>query len=70
MPDIDFGVDVRRDENGGVFLDLSSHHMKDEESGRVFHASMEVLLTRADIKRVHDYFGFLLASGLDGISDD
>jgi hypothetical protein len=67
---IQLGVDIREDEDGGVYLDLVAHHMKNEDSGRVFHCSMTVVLSRADIKRMQDYFGFLLASGLDGVSDD
>lgn len=70
VDNIDFGIDIRRDEDGGVFVDLSAHHMKDEASGRVFHCSMTVVLSVADIKRLHGYLDFILASGLDGISDD
>jgi hypothetical protein len=67
--DLDFGVDIRSDEDG-VFVTISGYHIEAPDSKRVFHSSIGVVLTLTDIKRLHSFLGFLIDSGLDGITND
>jgi hypothetical protein len=67
--DLQMGISVREDEDG-IFLSLRGYHLQGEGEVRVFHSSIEVVLTIADIRRLNAFLGFLLASGIDGITNN
>jgi hypothetical protein len=68
--DMRLSVAVREDEFEGVYLQLSSYHHKATEDGRTFSVGAEVVLTLEDVKRLGNFCGFLLMSGLDGVAHD
>jgi hypothetical protein len=67
--ELEMGVSVEPDQDGILFA-LRGYHLQAEEGARVFHVWLQVALKIGDLKRLHSYLGFLIASGLDGIAGD
>jgi hypothetical protein len=60
--ELDIGYSKDRDftEELGFYIGLNRHHVKNEETGRVFHAALKVYPDRTQVKRIRDYCDYLL----------
>ena len=59
---VEFGYSEDGDvtEEVGFFIGLSCHHVKNEETGRVFHANLRVHPDREQVKRIRNFCDYLL----------
>jgi hypothetical protein len=67
--DLGLAVSVEPDQDG-ILLRLNGYHMEVDGSDKFFRAHMGVVLTATDIRRLHEFLGFLCSSGLDGVAND
>ena len=52
-------IDATTPDNA-VTVQISTYHVKDPESGRVFHANLELHIDKRDVVRMRDFLSFLL----------
>lgn len=64
MPHDEIEIDVSFDIEDGVSISISSFHVKNEISKRIFHSTLKIYLLDEDIKDIHSYLGFLINSSV------
>jgi hypothetical protein len=67
--DIELRIGFTDDENSrddiGFYIDVSKYHMVNAETKRVFHCAVSLQPKHEELRRLHDFLGFLLATGCD-----
>jgi hypothetical protein len=59
--DMSLGVAIDSETEGMCRLQVCAFHIANEETGRVFHASLAIDLGRPQLQRLHAFLGLLLS---------
>ena len=51
--------DVEEEE---IFIELCEYHVENQETKRAFHTDLEAKLTLQDVKNLHAFLGYILAT--------